>query len=174
MELIDLYDENRLPLGRTAVRYSRREKGTYRLIVHICIFDRRGRLLIQRRAREKRLWPDKWDVSAAGGVSAGETARMAAQREVAEELGLELDLTGVRAVCTVNFATGFDDYYVLHRDVDLSTLRLQTEEVSDVRWATRSQVMAMVRRGEFITYPESFLSYLFDTAGSQDFPTKSC
>ena len=172
MELVDLYDENRLPLGKTAVRYSKREKGTYRLIVHICIFDGQGRLLIQRRARQKRLWPDKWDVSAAGGVSAGETTRIAAAREVAEELGLPLDLNGVRAVCTVNFATGFDDYYVLRREVDLSSLRLQPEEVSDVRWATRSQVLAMVRRGEFISYPESFLSYLFDASKTQDFPTK--
>ena len=64
MELVDLYDENRIPLGRTAQRYSRREKGTYRLIVHVCIFDHRGRLLIQRRAKEKRLWPEKWDLSA--------------------------------------------------------------------------------------------------------------
>ena len=35
MEFVDLYDENRIPLGRTAQRYSRREKGTYRLIVHV-------------------------------------------------------------------------------------------------------------------------------------------
>ena len=54
----------------------------------MCIFDHRGRLLIQRRAKEKRLWPEKWDVSAAGGVSAGETTRISAQREVAEELGV--------------------------------------------------------------------------------------
>lgn len=172
MELVDLYDENRIPLGKTALRYSRREKGTYRLIVHICIFDRRGRLLIQRRAKEKRLWPDRWDVSAAGGVSAGETTRTAAAREVGEELGLSLDLTGVRPVCTVNFATGFDDYFVVRRDIDLTSLRLQEEEVSDVRWASRQEVLAMVRRGEFITYPQSFLCYLFDSAKDKDFPTR--
>lgn len=172
MELVDLYDENRLPLGRTAVRYSKREKGTYRLIVHLCIFDAQGRLLIQRRARQKRLWPDKWDVSAAGGVSAGETTRLAAQREVEEELGLSLDLSETRAVCTVNFATGFDDYFVIRREVDLASLRLQEEEVSDVRWATRAQVLDMVRRGEFISYPASFLCYLFDAARNSDFPTK--
>ena len=172
MELVDLYDENRIPLGRTAQRYSRREKGTYRLIVHVCIFDRRGRLLIQRRAREKRLWPEKWDLSAAGGVSAGETTRTSAQREVAEELGLSICLDGVRALCTVNFSTGFDDYYILRQDVDLASLRLQEEEVSAVRWATRQQVLDMARRGEFISYPESFLCYLFDAARNMDFPAR--
>lgn len=172
MELVDLYDENRIPLGRTAQRYSRREKGTYRLIVHVCIFDHRGRLLIQRRAKEKRLWPEKWDLSAAGGVSAGETTRTSAEREVAEELGLSISLEGVRPLCTVNFATGFDDYFILRRNVDLASLRLQEEEVSAVRWATRQQVLDLVRRGEFISYPESFLCYLFDAARNMEFPAR--
>ena len=172
MELVDLYDENRIPLGRTAQRYSRREKGTYRLIVHVCIFDHRGRLLIQRRAKDQRLWPEKWDLSAAGGVSAGETTRTSAQREVAEELGLSIHLEGVRPLCTVNFSTGFDEYYILRQDVDLTSLRLQEEEVSAVRWATRQQVLDMARRGEFISYPESFLCYLFDAARNMDFPSR--
>ena len=169
MEFVDLYDENRIPLGRTAQRYSRREKGTYRLIVHVCIFDHRGRLLIQRRAKEKRLWPERWDLSAAGGVSAGETTRTSAQREVAEELGLSIHLEGIRPLCTVNFSTGFDDYYILRQDVDLTSLRLQEEEVSAVRWATRQQVLDLVRRDEFVPYSENFLGYLFDMARNMDF-----
>ena len=68
--------------------------------------------------------------------------------------------------------TGFDDYFVIRREVDLASLRLQEEEVSDVRWATRAQVLDMVRRGEFISYPASFLCYLFDAARNSDFPTK--
>ena len=164
MEFVDLYDENRVPLGRTAQRYSKREKGTYRLIVHICIFDAEGRLLIQRRSPRKRLWPDKWDVSAAGGVSAGESSRTAAQREVEEELGLALDFTHLRPLCTVNFATGFDDYYVLRHNADLSRLRLQRQEVSEARWATREEVLDLVRNDSFISYPESFLSYLFEAS----------
>lgn len=30
MELVDLYDENRVPLGRTAERYGKRGPGEYR------------------------------------------------------------------------------------------------------------------------------------------------
>ena len=75
MEMVDLYDENRLPLGRTAERYAPKGEGEYRVVVHICVFDSRGRLLIQQRSREKAVWPEAWDVSAAGGVDAGETSR---------------------------------------------------------------------------------------------------
>ena len=65
MEMVDLYDENRLPLGRTAERYAPKGEGEYRVVVHICVFDSRGRLLIQQRSREKAVWPEAWDVSAA-------------------------------------------------------------------------------------------------------------
>ena len=90
MEMVDLYDENRLPLGRTAERYAPKGEGEYRVVVHICVFDSRGRLLIQQRSREKAVWPEAWDVSAAGGVDAGETSRQAAERDRGlEELTLQ-------------------------------------------------------------------------------------
>ena len=94
MELVDLYDEDRLPLGRTAERYGEHLPGEHRLVVHVCLFDRSGRLLIQQRSREKRQWPERWDVSVGGGVAAGETSRRAAEREVLEELGYPLDPDG--------------------------------------------------------------------------------
>ena len=88
MELVDLYDENRVPLGRTAERYGKKGAGEYRIVVDICVFDREGRMLIQQRAPEKRIWPNRWDVAAAGGVDAGETSHQAAEREFREELGI--------------------------------------------------------------------------------------
>ena len=69
MEMVDLYDENRLPLGRTAERHAPKGEGEYRVVVHICVFDSRGRLLIQQRSREKAVWPEAWDVSAAWRLS---------------------------------------------------------------------------------------------------------
>ena len=103
MEMVDLYDENRLPLGRTAERHAPKGEGEYRTVVHVCVFDSRGRLLIQQRSREKAVWPEAWDVSAAGGVDAGETSRQAAEREFREELGIPLDLGTLRPSVTVNF-----------------------------------------------------------------------
>ena len=159
MEMVDLYDENRLPLGRTAERYAPKGEGEYRVVVHICVFDSRGRLLIQQR-------------SAAGGVDAGETSRQAAEREFREELGVALDLTGVRPSCTVNFDGGFDDFFLVERDLGLEELTLQKEEVARARWAELPEILDMVDRGEFIDYPKSFLAFLFDMRGTFGFCTK--
>ena len=172
MELVDLYDEDRIPLGRTAERHASKGPGEYRTVVHVCIFDSRGRLLIQQRSREKDSWPEAWDVSVGGGVGAGETSRQAAEREVREELGLALDLSGVRPSVTVNFDGGFDDFFLVERDLALEDLTLQKEEVAQARWADLPEICAMADRGEFIAYPRSFLAFLFDMRGTFGFPTK--
>lgn len=172
MELVDLYDENRVPLGRTAERYAKKGPGELRIVVHVCIFDRQGRLLIQKRTENKHTWPGRWDVSVGGGVDAGETTRQGAEREVREELGYPLDLTGVRPLVTVNFDGGFDDFFVVERDLDLGDLSLQAEEVSAVRWVTLEELLAMLDDGSFIAYPRSFLCFLFEMRETFGFPTK--
>lgn len=172
MELVDLYDENRAPLGRTAERYGPKGPGEYRTVVHVCAFSRDGRFLIQRRTENKHIWPGRWDLSVGGGVDAGETSRQAAEREFREELGVALDLTGVRPSCTVNFDGGFDDFFLVERDLGLEELTLQKEEVARARWAELPEILDMVDRGEFIDYPKSFLAFLFDMRGTFGFCTK--
>ena len=169
MEAMDLYDENRLPLGRTAERHAAVGPGEYRVMVHVCLFNSRGQLLIQRRSPEKAAWPGVWDVSAAGGVDAGETSRQAAEREFREELGAPLDLGGLRPSVTANFDGGFDDFFLAEGEVEISALRLQREEVAAVRWASRQEVLDMVDRREFLPYPKSFVELLFDLHRRRDF-----
>ena len=172
MELVDLYDENRLPLGRTAERNGQKAPGEYRTVVHVCLFDAQGRMLIQHRAEGKTIWPGLWDVSVGGGVDAGETSRRGAEREVREELGVSLDLSGLRPSVTVNFDGGFDDLYILTKDLSREGLTLQEEEVQAVRWASLEEILDMLGRGAFIPYPESFLRFLFDMRTQFGFPTK--
>lgn len=172
MELVDLYDENRIPLGRIGERHARKRKGEYRMVVHVCIFNRQGQMLIQQRSPEKNAWGRLWDVSIGGGVDAGETSRQGAEREVREELGYALDLTGVRPAVTVNFEGGFDDFYVVTHQVNLEELQLQKEEVSAVRWASKEETLALLEAGQFVPYPASFLRFLFEARGSFRFLQK--
>jgi len=45
---------------------------------------------LQLRAKNKKLFPNKWDVSVGGHISAGEEPLTTAVRETKEELGLEI------------------------------------------------------------------------------------
>jgi 16S rRNA (adenine1518-N6/adenine1519-N6)-dimethyltransferase len=63
--------------------------------VHILIFNQRGDMYLQQRSRWKDLHPLKWDSSAAGHVTAGETYDETARRELEEELGVNVPLQKV-------------------------------------------------------------------------------
>lgn len=161
IELIDLYDADRLPTGGTAVRGEKLPAGKYRMVVHVCIFNSRQEMLIQKRADDIVRWPSYWDVSVGGGASSGDNSRQAAERETAEELGLHIDFSDRRPVITVNFSDGFDDFYTVEMDVDLADLQLQEDEVADARWATREEIEQMIDEGTFIPYQKDLLGYLF-------------
>ena len=165
-EMIALLDADRAPLGKVVPRGTHLQDGEHILVVHACIFNRSGAMLIQQRSPQKSSFPGYWDVSAAGAVRAGETGREAAERETREELGLEIHLRKGAAV-TLSFEGGFDDFFFAHADVPLSALTLQADEVADARWATREEVCAMLRTGEFAPYWESFLNLLFDLNSHQ-------
>lgn len=162
MELWDLYDKDRRLLGKTHERGRPIADGEYHLSVHIAIFTPDGKMLVQRRAPSKKHWGGLWDMSAAGSVLAGENSAEGAARELFEELGLVHDFSAMRPQFTINYRVGFGDVYVIERDVGISEIRFQDEEVCEVGFMTHDEIIESIKRGEFIPYYESFIGFLFD------------
>jgi len=163
MELWDLYDKNRNKTGEVAVRGGERiPEGRYHIVVHAAVFNDRGEMLIQRRQPWKDVFPGLWDISVGGSAVAGEDAPLACFRELNEEVGLALDeIRNGRAVFTVNFGDGFDDYFTAHWNGDPASLTLQDSEVAEVRFASREEIAAMTRAGTFIPYHPGLMDLLF-------------
>ena len=168
MEAWDAYDVNRIPTGRSVIRGEKHPKGLYHMVVHIAIFSSEGKLLIQQRCTQKPTFPEKWDVTVGGSALCGETSQMAMRRELREELGLDIDFSDIRPRLTVNFEDGFDDYYIITKDVELSQLHFQPEEVMDARWATYDEICTMIDSGEFIPFMKSFIAFLFEMRSGVD------
>ncbi|MCB0969235.1 MAG: NUDIX domain-containing protein [Ilumatobacter sp.] len=110
-----------------------------------------GRLVVQRRADHKDLFPGWWDIGAGGVVAAGEDLTTAACRELAEELGVAVDVTelddlGVgrhdddqaREICRV-FSVTSDGPFVA---VD--------GEASEIRTVDPDEFTALVAREPFL------------------------
>ena len=165
MEYFDIYDINRQKTDRKGVRGVKSPEGDMRLVVHICIFNKRGEMLIQHRQPFKKGWSGLWDVSVGGSAIAGDDSRRAAEREVKEELGLDLQITH-RPNFNINFDGGFDDFYLVDWDGDIKDLNLQYEEVESVKWATRQEILSMISDGSFVPYYPSLINMIFDMKNS--------
>lgn len=165
MELWDVYNKDRIKLNKTMVRGSEFEKGAYHLVVHACIFNSKGEMLIQQRQPFKDDWSNMWDVTVGGSAVAGDTSQTAMERELLEEIGLKIDLQNVRPNMTMNFDFGFDDIYLIEEDIDISTLKLQYEEVQCVKWAFIDEIFEKLDNGTFIPYYKSLIQLFFDSRG---------
>ena len=161
MEKWDLYTLDRVKTNRVITRGDDIPKNLYHLVVHVCIFNAKNQMLIQQRQTFKKGWPNMWDVTVGGSAMIGENSRQAAMREVAEELGLKIDLENTSPVITKYFSEGFDDIYILEKEIDISDLKLQYEEVQAVKWAGIEEILDMIGLKKFIPYDESFIHFLF-------------
>lgn len=148
----DLYDQNRIPTGNKHRRSDALAEGEYHLVVHVCIFNSKNELLCQRRQPFKYGWPNMWDITVGGSALTGEDCRMAAERELFEEIGLKMDFSNRRPRLTIHFNHGFDDYFLLEQEVDTAALTLQEEEVKEVRWFSKEEVMQMQENGTMVPY----------------------
>jgi len=153
MELIDVLTPDGAFTGVSKPKPEIHRDGDWHRAAHIWIVTSDGRILLQKRSIRKENNPGMWDVSAAGHVSAGESVIDSAVREVFEEIGLRISPSELRHVATIaessvlNNGTYFDneihEVFIVRRDVDLSALVLQEEEVDDV---------ALVRPDELSRY----------------------
>ncbi|MFT3952628.1 MAG: NUDIX domain-containing protein [Oscillospiraceae bacterium] len=159
-ELWNVLDADRNVTGRLHRRGDPMAAGEYHLVVHLCVFNSKNELLIQRRQPWKKGWGGFWDVSCAGSATAGDTSRQAVIREVREELGLTLDLTGERPLFSIAFEHGYDDFWFIEQDVEIGALTLQESEVADAKWANKAEVLRLAEAGAFIPY--EFLDRLFE------------
>lgn len=148
MELWDLYDEQRRPLGKTHVRGVPLEKGTCHLVVFVWVFSDDGRVLLTKRSPEKKSFPNQWEHTG-GAVLAGETSLQAIQRELAEETGIHAQQEEFCLIDTFHRARENDicDVYFLRKYVPLKQLVMQEGETCDARWVSRSEFEQMIEQG---------------------------
>lgn len=162
MEHWDVYDINRNLTGRSMERGGKPDGGEYRLTVHVCVFNQNEEMLIQKRQPFKEGWSGMWDVTAGGSALSGESSQQAAMRELYEEVGISVNLEGVRPHLSVSFFTGYDDIYLVEHEADTASLKLQYEEVEQVKWAAKEEILELIDNRLFIPYYKSVIELYFD------------
>lgn len=92
-ELFTVVDTDDTVIG-TATRYAcHHDRTLIHRTVGVLLYDKQGRVLLQKRSMTKDMKPGWWGISAAGHVTHGQTVEAAAHRELREELGIDLSLS---------------------------------------------------------------------------------
>lgn len=152
MELWDILDGNGNKTGKIVERGKPMGQDEYHLLVHVWIKNSNGEFLITKRAPSKN-FPNMWETTV-GAAIVGDDSLKAAVRDVKEEIGIDLSNTKGEYVCKLkrqrNDFPDFVDVWLFRKEVDITEVIYQPEEVCGAKWATPSQIQSLITLGEFM------------------------
>ena len=150
MELWDLLDKNRKPLGMTHPRGRQypMPPNTYHTVVTVFTVDANNRILLTLRAPTKGMYPSYWEFTGGSGI-AGEDSLTSAHRELWEETGIDCPSEELISLGTLREPSAFMDCYLccLDKAGEDVAVTLQEWETVDFKWVTLREMETMIHRG---------------------------
>ena len=104
--------------------------------------------MIQKRSANKKKFPNMWSMTG-GAVLAGENSEQACIRETMEELGVELNHNDIEKIGTIKRENGLVDIWIAYKDFNEKCLKLQIDEVSEVKWSNISEIEELLKEKQF-------------------------
>lgn len=104
------------------------------------VLEKDGKYLLVQGAREK--WYGKWDLPA-GHLGSNETIFEATKREIKEESGLDVELTGV---CQIGNEKRKDEIFIsiiFSTKVLSDNIKFNPDEILDVKWFSYEELLSM-------------------------------
>ena len=169
-EYFDVLESNGAYENKIASREECHQKGLWhKAIALIIISEDNKKVLLQQRSANKKLWPNLWDFSAGGHVLAGELGYQAAIRETKEELGIEVEKSSLEFIgATISedikndiINRHFNEFYVVHKNIDIKDITLQKDEVQDIKWIDINQLINRIKNNyQDLTLKKDFWNYI--------------
>lgn len=152
-EMWDLYDRERNLLDKKVERGTKLNDNEYHLVTNAWIKNKEGKFLISQRVAWK-AHPLMWECTG-GSVLMGENTYEGAIREVKEELGIDISnapfvFVGSTTRYFVN-CPDIVDVYIFEFDIPIEEVFIQKEEVNDVKWATKEEILELYNDGKIET-----------------------
>ena len=111
------------------------------------------RMLLQKRALTKDVFPGRWDMAVGGHVDSGEEPLCAARREMTEELGVTGDFP-LREVYTIKVRNSFESENVTaYSAVSAGPFQIREEELSEVRFFTWEELAHLKEQSPSLLTP---------------------
>ncbi len=167
-EYLILVDEKDNPIGTEEKIKCHLPNGLLHRAFTALIFDKNGRLVLTKRAKEKMLWPNDWDGTVASHPRESETYVSSGERRMPEELGIQ---------CKLDYLFKFE-YHVPYKDVgseneicgtligiadDSSQFRQIEEEIDEIKWISAKDLLS-----ELKTNPKIYCPWMIIALGLLD------
>lgn len=123
--------------------------GEYRISTHIWVKDKHNRILIEKRSVEEDRFPGMW-AQVGGAVRTGDTSKMTVFKECKEELNYDVEEKNLFYIGSYIRTKDIVDVWMVNQDIDLDTLRLQEDEVAEVKLVTFKEFDKMIENGEVV------------------------
>ena len=120
------------------------KKDIYRVSA-LWITNSKEQILLARRAYSKKQNPGKWGPAVAGTNDEGETYDSNIIKEAEEELGLKniKPKKGVKELVKGKYKH-FTQWFILNSDIKLDDLKINEEEVAEIKWFTKQEVLKII------------------------------
>lgn len=149
-EFWDVYNKNGKKKNKVIRRGDLMSNGEYHLVSEGWIRTEEDKYLIQKRSEKKKLFGGMWYCSVGGSVLAGEDPKEGIIRETKEEIGIDIskDKIRLKRIITQDFTIFY--IYLIDKKIKLEDLKLQKEEVSDVKIVSTAEIFEMIEAQEMI------------------------
>jgi isopentenyldiphosphate isomerase len=147
-ELFDVIDEEDTVI-RQELRSIVHQRGLWHRGVHVLLFTRAGKLLVQQRSKDRVHAPSALDCSVSEHVKAGEGYRSAAIRGLKEELGVEgIDIQPLIKF-KMNYGPNDNEISQLYRGiVNPTSVNFDTVEIECVDYYSTAELQKLIKNVE--------------------------
>ena len=105
-----------------------------------------------------------WDIAVGGHITAGEDDVTSAERELEEELGInhesikmeKIDRIREKLVNNGIVSNEFVSIFIGYADIDIKDIKLQDEEVSEVKWCTKEELNELIREEKILPHEREY------------------
>ncbi|MBN1413109.1 MAG: NUDIX domain-containing protein [Spirochaetales bacterium] len=141
-EWLPLVDTMGRIIGKAERKDCHKDPGLLHPVIHLHVFNNKGQIYLQKRAKSKDLLPGYWDTSVGGHIAQGESVMEALNREAVEELGIEA--AKAEPLYTYIWKTDVESEFVYtFRLVHNGAIRINREEIEDGRFFYREKIEEM-------------------------------
>lgn len=169
-EIIDIFDKDMNKIGEME-KVEAHEKHQWHKNSHIWVTDGKN-VLVQLRASDKKTFPNKWDISAAGHFCSGDTPLECAKREWEEELGLPWEFGDVKedfmrawGIWEGMPVYEFVYFFFFKGKPDISKAKLQKEEVAAVKWMPFDEFKEKIKTDDFCPFGDEYWNLVIKGLG---------